>query len=387
MRIAMIGLRGIPAAYSGIETAVEEIGARLAAKGHEVTVFCMAGRYRERARSCRGMRLLYVPTIRSKNLEMIVYSLAASIRAILGGYDVIHFHALGPSSMAVLTWLARRPTVTTCHGLDYKREKWGRLARSYLKFGEFASARFAREVIVVSESLAAYFSATYGRLTRYVPNGAVQVSAAPLGAAQELYGLEAGRYVLFVGRLVECKRVDLLIRAFRKTSTPLKLVVVGQGPADISRKLREEAGSDGRVVFTGALHGQALQAVFSNAGLFVLPSVLEGLPVALIEALSYALPVMVSDIPENLEVVRDGAGYRAFVVRADDLDSLADSLSAALSDLDAAKRGAEGNARFVHAKYDWDRITTQTLDSYVAAMRGGKSPVRRGAPDRPGAPL
>jgi glycosyltransferase involved in cell wall biosynthesis len=372
MRIAMIGLRGVPASYSGIETAVEEIGSRLAAQGNEVTVYCMAGRYTEKRTEYRGMRLVYVPTIRSKNAEMIVYSVLSTARAILSRHDVIHFHALGPSTMAMLTWLTRRPSVATCHGLDYNREKWGRLARTYLKLGEFASARFAREVIVVSETLAAYFAATYGRATRFIPNGAAPVHPAPLGEKERALGLEAGRYVLFVGRLVECKRVKHLIDAFKATDTPMKLVVVGTGPEDILADLRQRAEGDDRIVLTGALHGDDLRRVFSNAGLFVLPSVLEGLPVALIEALSYNLPVIVSDIPENLEVVRDGTDYRAAVVKADDLASLREGLTASLSDLDALREKARGNSRFVGDKYDWDRITQQTLECYRAAARAGE---------------
>lgn len=379
MRVAMIGLRGVPAGYSGIERAVEEIGSRLAAQGHQVTVYCMSGRYAEKRQTYKGMRLVYIPTIRSKNLEMIIYSVLATLRAIASRHDVIHFHALGPSTMATLAWAARRPTVATCHGLDYNREKWGRLARAYLKLGEFASARVARELIVVSETLAAYFGSVWGCVPRFIPNGAPAAHLMPLGERErQHYGLEAGRYALFVGRLVECKRVDLLIDAFKATESSGKLVVVGSGPDELVDGLRHRAQDDDRILFTGPLHGDDLQRIFSNAGLFVLPSVLEGLPVALIEALSYDLPVIVSDIPENLEVVTDGPAYRALVVKAGDPASLRDGLAFALSDLDALKLSARGNARFVAAKYDWDRISDETLECYLAAI--GAPAAERGRP-------
>jgi glycosyltransferase involved in cell wall biosynthesis len=198
----------------------------------------------------------------------------------------------------------------------------------------------------------------------------------PLGECAVQYGIQAGKYVIFVGRLVECKRVDHLIRAFRSSSTGLKLVVVGDGPEKIVKSLRDEAGADDRIVFTGALHGKTLRRVFSNAGLFVLPSVLEGLPVSLIEALSYNLPVMISDIAENLEVVQDGSNYRAIVTRADDAESLRLALGAALLDVEGLRRLGLGNAEFICAKYDWDSIATKTLECYEHALGQGNEKVK-----------
>lgn len=368
MRIAMIGLRGVPAKYSGVETAVEEIGVRLVEEGHDVSVYCMAGSGTGEAACYRGMRRIFVPTIRSKNLEMIVYSVLATVHALFGRYDIIHFHALGPSTMAFLCWLTRRPAVVTCHGLDYKREKWGLLARSYLRLGEFVSARYARAVIAVSRSLQRHFADSHGREAVYIPNGSFEQRPVELQAGATRFPIAPKGYVVFVGRLVECKRVDHLIRAFRQCRSDLKLVVVGDGPPDIVGRLKELAGNDGRVIFTGALHGEELAAVFSNAALFVLPSVLEGLPLSLIEALAYDLPVVVSDIAENLEVVADGDRYRATVVARDDVESLDLGLRSAIEKLGNAR--STGNAEFIRAKYNWNQIATATLETYGQALAG-----------------
>lgn len=373
MRIAMIGLRGVPAKYSGVETAVEEIGSRLAEQGHHVSVYCMAGVGGRHDGIYRGMNRIEMPTIKSKNLQMIIYSVLATLHAIRQGYDVIHLQALGPSSMAFLCWLTRRPVVVTCHGLDYKREKWGLLARLYLQLGEYVSARFVREVITVSKSLKNHFQRVHGKRATYIPNGSLEQAHVKLGEYAQRHGIAPRRYVVFVGRLVECKRVEHLISAFKRIKTDLKLVIVGDGPAEIASQLKAAAADSKQIVFTGALHGTELAAVFSNASLFVLPSVLEGLPVALIEALAYDLPVVVSDIPENLEVVEDAGRYRAVVTKADDELSLAEGLQRAIADFGSSNGRSSGNARFVGEKYNWDDVSKETLKAYertLSADRG-----------------
>jgi glycosyltransferase involved in cell wall biosynthesis len=368
MRIAMIGLRGVPAKYSGVETAVEEIGSRLVGQGHQVSVYCMAGAGEPYSGLYRGMNRIEIPTIKSKNLQMIIYSTLSTLHAIRQGYDIIHFQALGPSTMAFLCWLTRRPAVVTCHGLDYKREKWGLLARLYLQLGEHVSARFVREVITVSKSLKDHFHRVHGKRTTYIPNGSQEQTSVALGEYSQRYDILPRNYVVFVGRLVECKRVDHLISAFRRIHTDLKLVIVGDGPVEIVSMLKAAAGDSKQIVFTGALHGTELAAVFSNASFFVLPSVLEGLPLALIEALAYDLPVVVSDIPENLEVVEDAGQYRAVVTRADDESSLAEGLERAIAEFKSSNGRSSGNARFVSEKYDWDDVSKQTLNAYERTL-------------------
>lgn len=366
MRVAIIGLRGVPAKYSGVENSVEQVSKRIVAAGHSVTVFCMAARYSDHPDQYLGIDLVYVQTISSKNLEMIFYSFLSTIKALLGRYDVIHFHALGPSVMSVFSWLFRRPSVATCHGLDYSREKWGFPARAYLRLGEYASARFASKLIVVSDGLRRHFIDRYGNDAHAIPNGAAKVERLSLSEIGQRYGLEPNGYILFVGRLVECKRVELLVHAFQQSSTSLKLAIVGEGPENVVGPIRTLAKGDPRIVMTGALFGEDLGRIFSNAAGFVLPSVLEGLPIALIEALSYDLPVIVSNIPENVEVVRDAPLGCVTLVEPDSLDSLRRALDYADGSWGLHERGCI--ERFVLSKFDWDDVTDQTLAVYNAAL-------------------
>ncbi|MCD7058913.1 glycosyltransferase family 4 protein [Pelagibacterium xiamenense] len=363
----MIGLRGLPANYSGIEVAVEEIGARLVDAGHEVTVYCMGRRATE---TYKGMRLVYIPTIRGKNTEMVVYSMLASLHALGQGYDLVHLHAFGPAVMTGLFRLFRRPVVVTCHGLDYLREKWGLIARTYIRFGETMAMRHANAVICVSRSMRSDLEARHRKPLDYIPNGSTVKNVPAEDHMRTQLGLAPKGYFIFVGRLVECKRVDLLIEAFRQLETDMKLVIVGGGSDDAVARLSGLAAGDERIVLTGPVYGEALDGLFGNAAFFVLPSVLEGLPVALIEALGHNLPVIVSDLPENLEVVADGnGGYRALVCERDSVGSLRDTLAAALRDRQALARQYADNRAFVMEKYGWDSIAAQTAECYARAVQ------------------
>ena len=171
MRIAFIGLRGVPAKYSGIERAVEEIGSRLVSKGHEVTVYCMASRYKKGPSSYKGMNLVYIPTVKKKNLEMIIYAFYSAIHSIFKKYDIVHFHAIGPSTMAIFPRIFGKKTVVTVHGLDWQRSKWSKFAKNYLRVGEWTSINFPNSTIVVSRSLKKYYEAKYKKEVVYIPNG------------------------------------------------------------------------------------------------------------------------------------------------------------------------------------------------------------------------
>ncbi|WP_404399967.1 glycosyltransferase family 4 protein [Pelagibacterium halotolerans] len=367
MKIAMIGLRGLPANYSGIELAVEEIGTRLAKAGHDVTIYCMG---RRPAETYKGMRLVYIPTVRGKNTEMVIYSMLASLHALWRRYDVVHLHALGPGVMSALFRLFRRPVVVTCHGLDYLREKWGFLARSYIRFGEKMSVRYANSVICVSQSMRSDLEKRYRKSLDYIPNGATVNDAPGDDHLREALGLAPKGYFIFVGRLVECKRVDVLVKAFRQLETDMKLVIVGGGSDEATARLSGLAAGDDRIVFTGPVYGDALNDLFGNAAFFVLPSVLEGLPVALIEALGHNLPVIVSDLPENLEVIADDTGhYRGLICERDSVTSLRDTLATAILHRVSLTEQYADNGDFVIGKYGWDSIASQTAKCYARAAR------------------
>jgi glycosyltransferase involved in cell wall biosynthesis len=372
MRIAFIGLRGVPAQYGGIERAVEEVGARLVEQGHHVTVYCMANRYADRPDSHRGMRLLYVPTIPTRSLEMICYAFPAALTSCFRRHDVVNFLALGSSTMAWLPQLIGRKTVATVQGLDWKRDKWGRLARAYLKFGEWTSRRLPNRTIVVSQQLKQYYDSMGPRHAVYIPNGANAAAPVPLGGVAERFELSPREYLLYVGRMTREKNLHVLIEAFRRLDTSKKLVILGgsSNTDDYVAELRRLAEGDRRIVFTGPLYGEQLAQVFSNPYLFVLPSALEGLPLALLEALAYGNCVLLSDIPENREVIDDEGTLRGFTFPSGCTDRLRDVLEHLLANPAEVEQMRSRSSALVEKKYNWDRIAERTLQLYQEVLAG-----------------
>jgi len=370
MKIAFIGLRGVPAQYSGIERSVEEIGSRLVDKGHDVTVYCMAGNYPEKRDFYRGMRLKYIPTIRRKNFEMICYAFLSTVASISESFDITHFHALGPSPMSLLPRILNRKTLVTVHALDWKNRKWGGIARTYLRCGEWASRRIPHQTIVVSKTLKRRYESKCARRVAYIPNGTNGVAEFfPLAEAGKRFSLEKDQYLLFVGRLMEDKNVHLLIEAFKRLKTDIKLVIVGGSADGYIDDLKRLAGNDRRIVFTGPIYSRLLYQIYCNAYLFVLPSALEGLPVVLLEALSHGTPVLSSDIPENLETLDDDGIPRGFTFKTGEVESLRCVLEDLIEDADKVHRMREPGRRFIARKYHWDRIADQTLEVYENLLR------------------
>jgi glycosyltransferase involved in cell wall biosynthesis len=365
LRIAMIGQRGVPATFGGIEHHVEELGARLVERGHEVTVYCRTNYGDDHPAEHRGMLLHHLPTVSSKHLDAIAHSGLATLAAIGSHHDVIHYHAIGPGLAAPLPrMLSRSRVVLTVHGLDDERAKWGKGARSVLRGAQWMSAHVPNATIAVSRSLSDYYATHHHRSAVYIPNGVSRGVGRPPEAIRH-FGLEPGGYVLFVGRFVPEKSPDLLIRAFRDLDGPLKLVLAG-GSAytdDYATELQRLAAADPRVVFTGYAYGDALEGLYSNAAAFVLPSALEGLPLTLLEAASHGTPVVASDIAPHLEVLgKERAGQRLFA--SGDPASLTAALERSLSD---PARERAGSARFrdrILAGYSWERAVLATESVY-----------------------
>lgn len=371
MKIAYIGLRGVPASYGGIERAVEELGTRVARLGHEVTVYCMKTYYPDRPPSYEGMRLKYVSTMRRKNLEMICYAFLSALDASLRRYDIVHLHALGPSTMTLLPRLAGRGTVVTVHGLDWQREKWGRLAKGYLKFGEFSSYRFPQRTICVSKSLQDYYRRTHDCQADYIPNGVNFLPLLPLEEAAKKYGIEKQRYFLMVSRLTKEKNVHLLVEAFRRIRTDIKLMIVGGSSHtdEYVQSVKKAAEGDSRIIFTGPIYDkQMLAEIFSNAYVFVLPSALEGLPVVLMEALSYRNPVLVSDIAENVEVIEEDGAMWGFTCEANNVDSLEAVLRNLVEKPQLVEAMRPAGVESTKRKYDWDNVARQTIQLYEEVL-------------------
>jgi glycosyltransferase involved in cell wall biosynthesis len=367
MRIAFIGTRGVPATFGGIEHHVEQVGSRLAERGHDVTVYCRANYVPAGRNVYRGMRLVRLPTVSSKRLDAIVHSALSTLRALGQSYDVVHFHALGPGVMTPVTrYASRARVVQTVHGLDDERAKWGLGARNLLRGAGWLSARVPDATVVVSRTLADHYMLKYGRPATYIPNGVVQPEGAPV--PREIatrFGLHGGDYVLFVGRLVPEKAPDLLLRAFRRVPGDMRLVVAG-GSSFTDRytdSLAALAADDKRVVLPGYVYGETLAELYANAAAFVLPSLVEGLPLTLLEAASYGTPVVASAIGPHAEIVgSDGPGHR--LVPSGDEEALAAALTATLDRGPEVEEGASRLRARVLEDYSWDRAVDATESLY-----------------------
>lgn len=367
MRIAFIGQKGVPATFGGIEHHVEEVGSRLAARGHEVTVFCRTNYVAQRLPEYKGMRLVHLPTVGSKHLDAIAHSLLSTAASVGRGFDVIHYHAIGPGALAPLARAATRAKVVqTIHGRDDERAKWSKPAQTMLRGAAWISARVPAATIVVSRDLAEHYRAHYGRDVVYIPNGVDPPrERTDAHEIERRYGLEPDSYLLFVGRLVPEKAPDLLVRAFRRVPGELRLVIVGGSSFSDGyvRSIRDLVEGDRRVEWVDYVYGDVLAELYANARAFVLPSSVEGLPLTLLEAASHATPVVASAIPPHVEVLgTDGAGRRLF--RPGDEDDLVAAIMRSLADPQAEQAGANGLADEVVKEYRWDRTVDATEAVY-----------------------
>jgi glycosyltransferase involved in cell wall biosynthesis len=367
MRIAMIGTRGLPATHGGVERAVEALSRELSLRGHQVTVYGRKGYCAEGWDAVeKGVRQLVLPAARTKHLEAVTHTLMATSDAMMRQhYDVIHFHATGPALFAALPRVSRIPTVATVQGLDWKREKWGRFATGVLKVAARMAATVPNETIVVSKQLQQDLRAAYRAESTYIPNGVdlgeIDIDPTPVP------GLEAGKFVLFLGRLVPEKSPHLLIEAFRRIDTSTRLVVAGPAlyAGDYEARLKSAAADDGRVLFVGPQYGSSKAWLLRNAKIFVQPSTVEGLPIAVLEALAAGTDVLVSDIPENVEAVTLEGRLCGRTFKVGDVESLAAKLSECL---DAEAPFAAGAADAVRRAFDWSVIAAQTETVYLKAL-------------------
>ncbi|MBU4216810.1 glycosyltransferase family 4 protein [Candidatus Parcubacteria bacterium] len=322
MRIIFIGQKGIPATYGGVEKHVEDLATRLVRDGHEVTVYTRKKYTSDKLKSYKGVELISLPSIATKHLDAISHTFLACLDVIFRQKaDVVHFHSIGPS---LLTWMIkvfkpRTRLVATFHSQCYNHQKWGSLAKFFLHMGEWMICTVPDKTITVSRSLTSYAAEKYGKTTTYIPNG-VEVMAQKEADLIKKWGLESGNYIVTISRLVRHKGIQYLIDAYKQIDTKKKLVIVGDGAFtdDYVHELKDLAGNNPNIIFTGNQSGEILQELFSNAFLFVQPSESEGLSIALLEAMSYGRPVLVSDILENVEIV-NSVGFVFANKKVDDL--------------------------------------------------------------------
>ncbi len=386
MHIAMIGHKRIPSREGGVEVVVEELSVRMAQRGHRVDAYNRFGHhvsgkkydqeYGWRGRKFyQGVRVYIVPTFRRSSLNAIVYAFFATIMALFHPYDVFHYHAEGPCAMLWMPKLLGRKIVVTVHGLDWQRAKWGNFASFVIKFGEKMAAKYADEVIVLSENVRQYFADTYQRQVTYIPNGISRPVPKEANLITEKYGLVKDGYFLFLARIVPEKGLHYLIEAFRQIETDKKLVIAGGSSQamEYMEKIHRMAAEDTRIIMTDFVQGQMLEELYSNAYTFVLPSDVEGMALTLLEAMSYGNCCLVSDICENTEVTED----KAFTFRKGDVKDLQRQLAYLLAHPETVRSYGNQSADFICGKYNWDDVVDQTVSLYRKAAKSSISGDKR----------
>jgi glycosyltransferase involved in cell wall biosynthesis len=371
LKIAMIGHKRIPSREGGVEIVVEELSKRIAAEGHIVHAYNRRGHHvsgkgfdvaNSNSSEYEGIKILNIPTFQNGKLNALVYSVLATSRAIFGQYDCIHYHAEGPCAMLWLPHFFGIRTVATIHGLDWQRAKWGGFATKYLKFGERIAAKYADEVIVLSKNVQQYFADTYRREVRFIPNGIEKPEIKAANVITKKWDLKRDEYILFLGRIVPEKGLHYLIEAFKSLDTTKKLVIAGgsshtDGYLD---EIRSKAGEDNRIIFTNFVQGQELEELYSNAYLYVLPSDLEGMPISLLEAMSYGNCCLVSDIPECTEVIED----KGVIFKKSNISDLTNKLNWLDKNPDIVNEYKKVVSDYICYKYNWDSVVEKTLMLY-----------------------
>lgn len=375
LRIAAVGSRGMPSAYSGVERACESLYIRLAARGHQVTCYCRP-EYAPHGRDVyRGVSLEPTATISLRSLDTLSSTFTALCRAVTSGrFDLVHFHAIPPGFFAPIARLRRIPIISTIQGLDWQRAKWRGLGSKVIKQGERFLVRDATRMIVVSRELKSYYRSQYDRTTSYMPNGVEVVTRSMYSDDSVLqeFGLKPKDYILYLARLVPEKRTQDLIQAFARVKTEKKLVIAGEAGYTnaYAADLRRMASADNRVIFTGFQRGNAVHTLFHNANGYVSASELEGLPLSLLEAMSHGTTPIVSDIAPHRELLGAVPGYDLFF-EPHDVAGLTDRLNRMLTQPELYRDLGLRIQSFAEENFSWDAITTLTEDLYFDALQGG----------------
>ena len=370
LSIAMFGQKRIPSREGGVEIVVEELCTRMVAQGHNVTCYNRGGHHvsgseydSKRLKEYKGIKLKTVPTIEKKGLAAVSSSFFAALCCAFGKYDVVHIHAEGPAFFCWLPKLFHKRVIVTVHGIDWQREKWkSGFGSKFIHKGEKNAVKYADEIIVLSKGVQDYFEKIYGRKTVFIPNGVSNHIERKPQIIKNKFGLDKDEYILFLGRLVPEKGIKYLIEAFKQVDTEKKLVIAG-GSSDTSEfenEMKELAKEDKRILFTGFVQGQELEELYSNAYVYALPSDLEGMPLSLLEAMSYGNCCLVSDIPECAEVVED----KALIFKKADVKDLQSKLQDACDHSEKVDAHKKQAADFICSKYNWDEIVQATLKLY-----------------------
>ncbi|HHD92498.1 MAG TPA: glycosyltransferase [Candidatus Portnoybacteria bacterium] len=373
MRIAYIGQKGIPAKSGGVEKHIEEIATRMAKRNHQVFVYARKNYTEANLKKYKGVQIINLPSLSTKNLDAISHTFIATLHALFQNYDVIHYQAIGPSSLLFIVKLFKRKTaiVATHHCQDYFHKKWGFLARAYLRLGEYIAVNFSDQIIAVSKNLNNYIEVKYHKKAEVITNG-VDVVPAEKSDYLEKWNLQKGDYVVYIGRLIRHKGVHYLIKAFKNLESKhltrgKKLVIVGGGfyTENYVKELKDLARGEENIIFTGDLKGEELRQIFSHSYLFVQPSESEGLSIALLEAMGYGKAILSSDIKENKEPLNDKTAL--FFQSGNHID-LEEKLVYLINHPALAKQMGERAREKARKEYSWDTIVDETESVYEKVL-------------------
>lgn len=385
MKIALIGQKGIPARSGGIERHVEELSTRLAKAGHEVFVYSRK-HYTEYAKNkYRGVNLIYLPSLKTKHLDAISHTFLASLDVLRRDFDIIHYHGVGPSTLSFIPRLLKRKAkvVSTFHCRDQFHQKWGLIARAYLRFGEYAAAKFPHQTIAVSKIIRNLCLQKHNSAAEYIPNG-VAINEYQGEETIRKFGLKPNYYLMTCARLVKHKGIHYLIKAFidlkkelgENKLKELKLAIVGDSAYTDSyvTYLKDLAKGREDIIFTGFQSGKTLSQLFRNAYFYVHPSESEGLPITVLEAMRFKKTVLVSNIPENIEAFA-GNGY---MFKNKDVEDLKHKLELLLQNPELIKETGKKASEYVEKNYNWNKITKDTISLYQKAKACSYVQVARG---------
>lgn len=360
MKIAMLGHKDFPSRSGGVESVVLELSARLAKRGYDVTAYSRGLHKGKNVYRELGVTVRRIPTFKSQKLNAMVYSFLATFDALFRHFDVIHYHALGPSVPLIIARLFRKRTVATVHGLNWRVDKWKGLASRYIKLGEKIVAKYADAVIVLSEDMRRYFMETYGRETVLINNAVPVLEKLPCREIKERLGLDKDGYILFVGRISPEKGLLELVDGYIASYTDKKLVIAGEVPDnDYGRELRSKCSGRENIILCGFAGGDFLTELYSNCALYILPSHTEGLSLSLLEAMECGARCLVSDIPENTSVL----GEFGLSFETGSSSALADGINSSLSSPRTSEQ-AEKQTAYVRENYDYDRLVDRHEEVY-----------------------
>ena len=375
MKVAMIGHKVVPSRRGGIENVLTTLCPMLVEMGLDVTCYNRSSDKIENEyvgtvadKTYKGVKLKKALTLNVRGFAAMIASFTAAISAAFGRYDVVHFHAEGPCAALWIPKLFGKKCVATVHGLDWQREKWGKgFASKYIKFGEKILAKYADEVIVLSQAAYDYFKETYGRETVIIHNGINRPDRKDAEIITEKFGLKKDGYISVVSRLTAEKGIHYLIDAYKNITTDKKLVIAGDtsDTDDYVSMLKEKADGNPDIIFTGFVSGDTLNEIYSNSYINVLPSDLEGMSLSLLESLAYRNTLLCSDIPENTAVAEDKAIY----FKKGDVTDLASKLQTLCDDSALVEKTREGADEFILGKYSWQDVAEATCRLYNKKLK------------------